>query len=563
MNLFGFEIKRAEDKKPELMALDIRRDVADASVVVTHEDPTNKSAEDIISGYLDTAVGSIDCSLDDSQKIERYRELALVSEVDEAINEIRNEVFIFGIPGKKAFDIDFLDNEYAPSKSIQSKIAKEVETLYLLSDFDNRGMEYFSQWYIDSRSYYQKIIDPKKPHLGIRSIRPLDPLNIRKVKIVHKNPDTPGVDLNKMLELYVYSNRWGKDQKYGQTLTYSSADEIYGLKINKNAITEVKSGLIDQRSGKTIGYLDKVIVPYNQLKLMEDALIITRVARAPVRLAFYVEMNNLQKHKSDEVLKQHMARYRTKIAYDPKTGGLTDRANVMSMLDNYWIARRSGSNTTSIETIDGQDMSGQLEQVEYFRDKLWRALGVPRSRFGENANGFVFGKSVEIQRDEYRFKKFLDTLRRHFMVMFEDLLKTQLILKNIIKESEWDDIAKSFFWVFAEDNAFVEYKESEILNNRIQTLQAVEPYIGKFFSVEWCRKKILRLTNDEIRELETGMEKEEKRGEHDGFDKEHVKFDQGVMPDDTDSDSETNNDNDKGGENGTDIERKTTISVKA
>ena len=509
--IFGFEIRKKNKEKEELLAIDVSEDIADSSVVVTPNEIDKWSAYGAaVDGIsYDSAV----VPPDEVERVKTYRQLALCSEVDEALNEIRNEVFIYDVPGKRAFWIDFIDDEAAPSEKIKDAIADEVANLYNIMDFNNNGVHYFDSWYINGRLYVQKVIDSSKPKEGIKKIKMLDPLNIRKVKWIKKDPKEIGVDLAKMEEWYIYSRRFDEKFQYGKINVIDSFTNLQGIKIRPESIAYADSGLRDLTTGTTIGYLDKAILPYNNLKMMEDALVIFRVIRAPMRRAIYIDVGELQKNKADSYMKEIMARFKNRMTYDPKTGSLADKRNIMSMMEDYWLPRRgpSGRNT-EIQNLDGQDDTHILQEVEYYRDKLWRALNVPRSRFGQDAQSFIFGKGIEIQRDEYRFKKFLDKLRRNFLEFFSECLKTQLILKGIIEEREWDDIQKTMFYCYAEDNAFTEWKESEILNNRIATLQAIDPYIGKFFSVNWVRKNVLRQSDEEIAQYEDDMKSEREEG---------------------------------------------------
>lgn len=483
----------------------------DAAII---EDDGFGSYAGVIDGIDQT---QLQRSADEAEKIKNYREIAVVSEVDEALTEIRNEVFIFDAPGKKAFELQFVeDADKTVSPAIQKKIIAEAEFLYGATDFHNRGLEYFDRWYIDGRLYVQKVVDRNSPSKGIKRVQVLDPLNIRKVRLVKRDPNSNVVNLADVTEFYVYSRRFDDNLRFGVTnvVSYGSYTQT-GAQIKPEAIAYCDSALRDANTGRVIGYLEKALVPYNNLKMMEDAMVIFRVVRAPQRRAIYVDVGMLQKNKSDAYMKEIMARFKNRMTYDSKTGLLADRRNVLSMIEDYWLPRREGSKGTEIQNLEGQDSNGTLEEVEYYRDKLWRALGVPRSRFGEQAQSFVFGKGIEVQRDEYRFKKFLNTLRRNFMGWFEDTLRTQLVLKKVIANEEWEKVRNSFFWSYSEDNAFVEYKESEIINNRVNTLALVDPYVGKYYTIDWVRRNVLRQTDEEIKTQDDQMEKEEKAGLYD------------------------------------------------
>jgi hypothetical protein len=494
MELFGFELKKVKAQNPlEAFQID-KEDVAADAMVISDGGMS-------VFSYDSTSVPT-----DEIELITTYRSISLSSEVDEALQEIRNEVFIFDVPGKRAFDIDFKDEPTAPSKPIRKKIAEEFIALYNMVDFDNRGMAYFDDWYINSKLYLHKIIDNKQPKMGIQKVVSIDPLRIRRVKFLPKSDNNGVYDMTKIQQWYIYSNSFGKSIAPGTITAIEYGSDVAGLKIKPDAMCYTDSGLIDRQTGKTVGYLNKVIVPYNNLRMMEDAMLIFRVVRAPQRRVIYIDVAGMQKNKAEQYMKDMMSRFKNKMVYDSKTGQLADRRNVMSMLEDYWLPRRDGGKGTEIDTLDGQSSQDILEEVEYYRDKFWRALNVPRSRFGQDdAPSFPFGKGIEIQRDEYRFRKFLDKIRVRFLLFMKDLLKTQLILKNIITPDDWDAINKSIVWKFTEDNAFVEYKESEILNNRLVTLNQMQPFIGKFFSQEWIKKNVLRQTDKEIEDMDAQM----------------------------------------------------------
>ena len=508
MEIFGFSITK-KTPKVNLEVLEIDND-GDTTII---EDDGVGSYAGVLDG---TGVG-LERPADEVEKIRNYREIAASSEVDEALTEIRNEVFVFDVPGKKAFQPEFLpDEESFVTPAIREKIMKEFDLMYSVTEFHDRGIEYFNRWYIDGRLYMQKVVEKSNAAKGIRRVQVLDPLNIRKIKLVPRENDSLTINSNDVDEFYAYSRRFDSTVKFGVTnvMSYGAYTQA-GARIKPDAIAYADSSLRDLHTGRVVSNLDKVIVPYNNLKMMEDAMVIFRVVRAPQRRAIYVDVGNLQKNKSDSYMKEVMARFKNRMTYDSKTGTLSDRRNVLSMIEDYWLPRREGSKGTEIQTLEGQDANGTLEEVEYYRDKLWRSLGVPRSRFGENAQSFVFGRGIEIQRDEYRFKKFLNHLRRYFLVWFEDVLKTQIVLKKIILEEEWETVRRSFFWTFAEDNAFVEFKESEIINSRIGTLASIDPYVGKYFSIDWVRRNVLRQTVEEIKAINKDMDTEEAAGMYD------------------------------------------------
>ena len=506
-DIFGFKHKVREDKS-EQRVFELDKDILTDGAVLEN-------------GVVSGGVGVLGWNMvgtptEDTELITQYRQIASHSEIDEALNEIRNETFIYDIPGERAFELAFTEEKGAPSKSIQKRIIEEFRNLYQITDFHNKGQQYFDDWYIDSRLILHKVIDENNPRAGIKRVVRIDPFKIRRIRIVPR-PDKDGlINATKIREVYVFSNTFNPKWSMSGYTDITFGSSISGLQISPDAVSWIDSGLFDRDLGRYVGYLKKAIVPFNNLRMMEEAMLIFRVVRAPQRRAIYVDVAGMQKNKAEQYIKDMMSRFKNKMVYDSKSGSLMDRRNIMSMLEDYWLPRRDGGRATEIQTLEGQNATDILEEVEYYRNKLWRALNVPISRFSDNPAGFNFGKSTEIQRDEYRFKKFIDKLRQHFMMMFDDLLKTQLILKKVIQPHEWEDIRRFIFWNFAEDNAFVEYKESELIANRIAMLGQVEPHVGKYFSEEWVRRKILRFSDQEIAQEDERIETE--RPEPDEFD---------------------------------------------
>ncbi len=429
--------------------------------------------------------------------VTRYRELALDADIDESINEIRNEAFVFN-EGARPFELDFVPDSKIPG-NVRERIHEEFVETYKVMDFESRGQRWFEDWFVDSKLVFHKVIDLDKPTEGVKSVIPIDPLCIRKVRKLPR-PDVNGLyDPTKVEEFYVYTPGQQRTNKISDVSTVAWSTRLHGMKIHTEAITFVDSGLYDRRTGKNVGYLYKAIAPFNQLRGMEDAMMIFRLARAPSRRAFYVDVSSLGKTQGEAYVKDLMRRYGSKITYDPSTGALVNKRTVMSITEDYWLPRREGKNT-EISLIDGQDTSNILEEVQYYRNRLYIALNVPRSRFSEDSKPFNFGKGVEIDRDEYRFKKFIDRLRAQFMNAVSDVLRTNLILKGVIEEDEWDEIRADFVWKFAEDNAFVEWKESEVMNNRLATMRDASDLIGQYISSDWAARNILKMSDKEIKD---------------------------------------------------------------
>jgi hypothetical protein len=502
LEAFGIELKRKPPESLETFTLS-REDVADGLA----------SAETAAGGIAAISYEASNVPADEREQINSYRSMAMSADIDEALQEIRNEIFIFDIPGERAFELAFTEEDGAPEESIQEEIIEEFRELYEISNFREHGMQYFDDWYVDSKIYFHKVIDKDNTKLGIQKLIQVDPLKIRKVRLIpRQDPLTGTIDVSKIKELYVYGNQFPTTYQagYNGIMEITFGTHIEGLQIEPDSITYVDSGFFDRSVGRYIGYLKKAILPFNNLRMMEDAMLIFRVVRAPMRRAFYIDVSSMQKNKAEEYMKSMMSRFKNKMVYDSRTGALSDRRNIQSMMEDYWLPRRDSGKGTEIQNLEGQDSTSVLEEVNYYRQRLYRALNVPYSRFSEQPSSFAFGKGIEIQRDEYRFKKYQDRLRQNFMRMWDDLLKTQLILKKIIVEEEWDDIRRFIFWNYSEDNAFVEFKESELINNRVQILSEVDPFVGKYFSKEWVRRKILKQDDDEF-ELEDEAMKGEKK----------------------------------------------------
>lgn len=528
MKIFGFTFGKSK-AEPEIETIGDENENLNSFQIDDRQNPADMVVPEYY-GSADYFGLSMAAPSEQSELIKSYRELAAASEVDEALEELRNEIFIFDVPDKRAIELDFEDMgeelkelreaKKAPKRNslsdkMKEKIVAEFENLYELVEFDHRGTQYFDDWYVDSVLCVHKIINKDKPKEGIKRIELIDPLRIRKVKVLPRpNPVDGTINVNEIKEFYVYGNFDTKTYPVDRMIELQYDQSLNGLRIAPDSITYINSGLWDRSIRQYVGFLKKAIVPYNNLKLLEDSMVIFRVVRAPARRAIYIDVSGMPKGKSEQYIKSMMARYRNKMTYDSKTGTLSDRRNVMSMLEDYWLPRRSEGKTTEITTLEGQNAQDILEEVEYQRDKLWRALGVPRGRFGNQPSTFLFGKGVEIQRDEYRFTKFCNRLRSRFILFFEDLLKTQLILKNIIAEDDWEDIRRALKWRYTEDNNFVEYKEAEIWENRFRTLDSMTNVIGKYVSPEWAARNILRMTQEQYEEEQKKIEKARKETPH-------------------------------------------------
>ena len=434
----------------------------------------------------------------DLDLIRRYRDIAQQAECDTAIEDIVNEGIVSN-QNDQAIEIS-LDRLRYPDK-IKRKIRAEFDEVLRLLFFEQKGHDIFRRWYVDGRVFFHKIIDTKNPRKGITELRYIDPTKIKKVREVKKDRDNKsGIDMvEKINEYYIYNEKG--------LASAGTTGSNQGLKISADSITYVPSGLIDGNSGRVLSYLHKAIKPVNQLRMIEDALVIYRISRAPERRIFYIDVGNLPKIKAEQYLKDVMNRYRNKLVYDATTGEIRDDRNHMSMLEDFWLPRREGGRGTEITTLPGGSNLGEIDDITYFQRKLYRSLNVPISRL-ESESGFSLGRSTEITRDELKFTKFVQRIRKKFSPLFTDVLKTQLLLKGVIAPEDWPVIQEHIQYDFLADGHFAELKDAELLENRLNALQNVEAYVGTFFSKEYVLKKVLRMNDTEIQEMRDQIKKE-------------------------------------------------------
>ena len=495
--LFGFSIEPSEEKSKS---------------VVSPIPPNNGDGVDnfIASGFYGSYVDIEGAYRNEHELIKRYREMAIHPEVDNAIEDVVNEAIVSDLYDSPV-EIE-LSNINASDK-LKDIIRKEFRYIKELLDFDKKSHEIFRNWYVDGRLYYHKVIDIKKPQEGIKELRYIDPLKMKFIRQEKKVGKGNGIDLSRTTETskvlypeieeyFVYSPK--PNFPLGMV---SGASGQKGIKMAKDTVTYVTSGLVDRNKGSVLSYLHKSIKALNQLRMIEDSLVIYRLSRAPERRIFYIDVGNLPKVKAEQYLRDVMNRYRNKQVYNAQTGEIRDDRKFMSMMEDFWLPRREGGRGTEITTLPGGQNLGELSDIEYFQKKLYRALGVPESRIA-NDGGFNLGRSSEILRDELKFTKFVGRLRKRFANIFSDMLKTQLILKNIITPEDWEKISDHIQYDFLYDNQFAELKESELMNDRLGTLATIEPYIGKYYSVDYVRRKILRQTDAEIKEIDEQIEKE-------------------------------------------------------
>ena len=500
--LFGFSIEDNEKKSKSIVS------------------PVPENNEDGVDNYISSGFYGSYVDIEGQYRtefdlIKRYREMSLHPECDGAIEDVVNEALVSDLYDSP-IEIE-LSNLNATDK-LKKAIREEFKYIKELLDFDKKAHEIFRNWYVDGRLYYHKVIDLKAPQEGIKELRYIDPMKMRFVRQEKKKdkniigPNIPGRDEAKngiapeIEEYFMYTPKPAYP-----TNNLGGGGGAKGTRIAKDAITYCTSGLVDRNKGNVLSYLHKAIKSLNQLRMIEDSLVIYRLSRAPERRIFYIDVGNLPKIKAEQYLRDVMNRYRNKQVYDANTGEIRDDRKFMSMMEDFWLPRREGGRGTEISTLPGGQNLGELADIEYFQKKLYRALGVPESRIAADG-GFNLGRSSEILRDELKFAKFVGRLRKRFAQMFNDMLKTQLVLKNIVSLEDWDKISDHIQYDFLYDNQFSELKETEMLNERLGVLATIEPYIGKYYSTQWVRSKVLRQTDAEMIEMDEQIEQEIKDG---------------------------------------------------
>ncbi len=422
-------------------------------------------------------------------------------ELDMAIDEIVNEAITHDLTGR-VVDIN-LDNLKQP-ESIKKKITEEFTNIQRLLNFNNLADDLFKRWYIDGRIYFQIVVNENNPKLGIKELRYIDPRKIRKVREIQKDrdPRTGAMIIKSIAEYFVYNDKGTTTQTYTSGTTQ-------GLRIAPESIVNINSGLMDAKNTFVISYLHKAIKALNQLRMIEDAVVIYRISRAPERRVFYIDVGNLPKGKAEQYLRDIMVKYRNKLVYDANTGELRDERKHMSMLEDFWLPRREGGKGTEITTLPAGQNLGQIEDVVYFQKKLLQSLNVPYSRLEPQSGGFAaLGRSTEITRDELKFAKFISRLRNKFSQLFDEALGVQLTLKGICSQDEWNEFKESIYYDYKKDNNFTELRDAELLRERILTLTQIDPYIGKYYSQTWVKKNILKMTDEEVEEMDKEMEED-------------------------------------------------------
>jgi 5S rRNA maturation endonuclease (ribonuclease M5) len=435
--------------------------------------------------------------------IRRYRDISQQPECDSAIEDIVNEGIV---SDERDQSVSIVLDRLPYPKRIKDRIKEEFDGVLRLLDFDTKGHDIFRRWYVDGRLYYHKVIDKKNSKLGVMELRYIEPRKIKKVRELVKQPKN-GSSINlvkKVEEYYLYNEK-------GMAMTGTSE----GIRISPDSITYCPSGLVDANKGHVLSYLHKSIKPVNQLRMIEDALVIYRISRAPERRIFYIDVGNLPKIKAEQYLKDVMNRYRNKLVYDASTGEIRDDRNHMSMLEDFWLPRREGGRGTEITTLPGGSNLGEIDDIVYFQRKLYRSLNVPISRL-EAEQGFSLGRSTEITRDELKFTKFVQRLRKKFTPLFTDILKTQLVLKGVITLEDWDNMSQHIQYDFMQDGHFAELKKAEILREQVDMLGTIDSYIGTFFSKKWVQRNVLQMTDHEIDDMQKEINKEAGEDVEDG-----------------------------------------------
>jgi hypothetical protein len=433
--------------------------------------------------------------------ITRYREMSNHPECDMAIDEIVNESISHDDDGKI---VDIVMDDLKQPETIKKKIKEEFENILKMLNFSNLASDIFRRWYIDGRIYYHVIVNENNPKEGIKELRYIDPRKIRKVREIHKTKDPKtGADIIKSTaEYYVYNDKGTTTQTYTSNVNA-------GLRISSDSVINVNSGLMDAKNTFVISYLHKAIKPLNQLRMIEDAVVIYRISRAPERRVFYIDVGNLPKGKAEQYLRDVMIKYRNKMVYDAQTGELRDDRKHLSMLEDFWLPRREGGKGTEITTLPAGQNLGQMDDVQYFQKKLLQSMNVPYSRLEPQGGGLVgIGRTTEVTRDELKFNRFIEKLRNKFSQIFDHALTTQLVLKGICTKEEWEEFKDNVYFEYKKDNNFAELRDADILASRIQLLTQIDPFVGRYFSQEFVKRKILRLTDEEIKDMDKQIESE-------------------------------------------------------
>jgi len=493
IKLFGFTLGQkdiVQVEKPEQASFALPTEsIDDGAVTITQ------------NAHYGTYVDLEGSARNEIELITRYREMSNHPECDMAIDEIVNEAISHTEHGEVLKIV--LDNLKQP-ESIKKKIIEEFNNIQKMLNFSNLADDLFKRWYIDGRIYYHVIVNDKSPKEGIKELRYIDPRKIRKVREIQKerDPKTGANIIKSLAEYYVYNDRGAATQTF-------TANATQGLRIAPESIINVNSGLMDAKNVFVISYLHKAIKALNQLRMIEDAVVIYRISRAPERRIFYIDVGNLPKGKAEQYIRSIMIQYRNKLVYDASTGEIRDERKHLSMLEDFWLPRREGGKGTEITTLPAGQNLGEMEDVKYFQKNLLNALNIPASRLDTNSGSMMgLGRTTEVTRDEVKFSKFVNRLRNKFAQIFDHALKIQLVLKGVCTLEEWDDFREQIYYDFIKDNNFTEMRDAELLRERVNTATMLDPFIGKYYSAAWVRKNVLQMTDEEIEQMEKEIEEE-------------------------------------------------------
>ena len=491
-SLFGFTISREKNEQ-------------DQSVQQSFTPPSNDDGALTIqsAAYYGTYVDLDGTAKNEVELISRYREMAMQPEIESAVDDIVNEAICQDDDGKS---IRIILDDLKVSDKIKGAIKTEFDTILKMLNYKKMGQDIFRRYYVDGRMYYHILIDREKPTEGIKELRYIDPRKLRKVREVKKKKDErTGVDvMNVINEYYIFNDKvtTGSSSNFGPV----------GVRITTDSIISVVSGLMDSRRAVVLSYLHKAIKPLNQLRMIEDATVIYRISRAPERRIFYIDVGNLPKLKAEQYLRDIMVKYKNKLVYDANTGEVRDDRKFMSMMEDFWLPRREGGKGTEISTLPGGQNLGELEDVKYFERKLYKSLNVPVSRLNPESSGFTIGRVAEVTRDELKFTKFVNRLRNKFSDLFDQALRVQCVLKGICTSEEFNEFKEHIYYDFIKDNNFAELKEAELMKERLGLLSQVDPYTGRYYSQAWIQRNVLRMSDDEIKEMQTEIDEEKELG---------------------------------------------------
>jgi hypothetical protein len=492
VKLFGFELPIGRKKD------DPQQEPTQKTFALPQNDD---GAVTIQSGaYYGTYVDLDGVVRNEIELVTRYREMSMQPELETAVDEIINEAIVADDTGNS---VEINTDDIEIDESVKEKIRTEFDNVLRLLNFGNMGHDIFRRWYIDGRLFYHLVVDEKNMAAGIQELRYIDPRRIRKIREIQKAKDTQtGMEIIKTTKEYYLYNERG----------VIGAHSNLGTKIAVDSVVNVNSGLMDAKRAMVLSYLHKAIKPLNQLRMIEDATVIYRLSRAPERRIFYIDVGNMPTVKAEQYLRDIMVKYRNKLVYDSTTGEIRDDRKHLSMLEDFWLPRREGGKGTEITTLPGGQNLGELEDVKYFEKKLYKSLGVPISRL-EPQQGFSLGRSTEITRDELKFNKFVTRIRNKFSTLFDDIMRTQLALKKVCTVEEWNVFKEKIWYDFKKDNNFTELKETELLTNRLAALQLLDPYVGRYYSMEWARKNILQQTEEDIQEIDEQISNEQQQAQ--------------------------------------------------